>query len=121
MTYNKSEIMNRAWNLFRTGHYSSFAHTLKQAWAEAKRSAEQRRNGYVTANELSAGDTIAIEGYGCEGNNLTTTITAIETADFSDKYLVIRFILNNQEQNICLEPSEFIKRTAQAVAEVKAA
>jgi|GEM_PF-5895443 len=122
MTYNKSEIMTRAWSLFRTGHYYNFAGTLEQAWREAKRVAEQRKDGYVQADELNAGDSIAVNGYGgYEGNDFTKQITSIKACGWDDKSIIISFILNGVESNICVEKSEMIKRTAQAVVEMKAA
>lgn len=37
MRYNRSDIMRRAWNLFRSNkNITTFAEGLKKAWAEAK-------------------------------------------------------------------------------------
>jgi len=110
MTYNKSEIMKKAWVLFRTGNYSKFSHTLEQAWREAKKVAEARANGAVTASELNVGDTIAISSYGgYADNSFKTVITAIEVLRDN---IVIYFGENNN--NICKKPSDMIKRVAQA-------
>lgn len=42
-TYNKSEIMRRAWKIFRTNEVKTFSEALRQSWSIAK-------NGTPTAN-----------------------------------------------------------------------
>lgn len=55
MKYNRSEIMKRAWELYRTYRRweRSFSWCLTKAWAEAKQEAEDNRyNGVKFANGM---------------------------------------------------------------------
>jgi len=36
MTYNRTAIFNRAWEIFKNGYCPTFAKSLRQAWNEAK-------------------------------------------------------------------------------------
>ena len=59
MNYNKSEIMKKAWEMFRTrkaiGLAISFAQALRMAWCEARNRVEAaRRNNSLTVAEKIA-------------------------------------------------------------------
>lgn len=79
MTYNKSEIMKKAWNLYRTGRYSSFADALRQSWSIAKAAvAAQKKIGWVKPQTLTVGDTIKVETL--TGSMKSKVIVSIEAA-----------------------------------------
>lgn len=47
MKYNKSEIMTRAWNLYRSNvKVKTFSDALRKAWAEAKIGTVATKTGY---------------------------------------------------------------------------
>ena len=59
MTYNKSEIMKRAWDLYRIWEFCdrAFAVSLKEAWEEAKSKAQKEENAKAKAEMLVPSDT----------------------------------------------------------------
>ena len=120
MTYNRTEIMTRAWALNRTGNYGSFAACLRQSWRETKKVADMRAQGYVMANELSVGDTIAVDGYGgYDDNNFSAVVTEIKTYNAHGKdHVVVYFNLNGYKNDICMEAKEMIIRTSPATQAV---
>ena len=90
MTYNKSEIMTRAWELYRAEMASwnkksaltqslntcpTFSKSLKKSWSLAKAEAGRafadscKTIGTKKAAELKAGDVIRINGYGGYSDN----------------------------------------------------
>ena len=97
--YNKSKIMKRAWELYRTAkaneratwflgemvvfNKASFPASLKEAWAAAKHKIkveqEARANGMIKACELKIGDTISVNGFGgYDDVSFSETIVSIE-------------------------------------------
>lgn len=108
MTYNRAEIMKRAWKLHRTGHYYSFGTALQQAWREAKKVAAQRQQGFVTTNELKVGDAIKVNGYGgYDDNNFTTTITGLR--EYDAQHLIVEFTLNGHTNNFVSQLDDMIQ------------
>lgn len=91
-TYNKSEIMKTAWNLFRNFNYiyNTFAEALEQAWVYAKKEAA----GMIAASEIKVNDTIKIE-YGDYNNIAICTVTRIAGELRYGKYLGIVAIMQN--------------------------
>jgi len=122
MTYNRSEIMKDAWSKHNSGRYYNFAAALQQAWREAKKKVEKVSQGYVPANTLNVGDTIVLNGVGGYAvNSFNAVITGIQSyvpPYATDERLVINYSASATVQaNICVKPSETIRRVAQATAE----
>ena len=119
MTYNKSAILKRAWTRFKHDHtkpssrrlYHNFQTALKESWAmekdNAKREAELRSQGFVSAAELQCGNMVAVNGYGgYEDNNILWTIVAMKK---SDNYIVF---YDNRGRDFCAKPHEMVRVVA---------
>ena len=129
--YNKSEIMKRAWRIFKadkanhTGMYivrrlyKTFGEALKSAWATAKNDirleAEARAKGMIKACELKVGDTISVDGFGgYDDVKFTKTIVSVEPLEISGKhFVVVKF--NDYNANACLEVNDFVTVVAPMV------
>ena len=119
--YNKSEIMKRAWELYKNDRankwsrnlYRNFGEALKSAWATAKHEikAEQeaRANGMVKACELKIGDIIAVDGFGgYDDVSFTKTIVSIESYEINDNnHFAIEF--EGYNAKVSLKADSFVK------------
>ena len=127
--YNKSEIMKRAWELYRTAkrnekttwflgemvvfNKASFSVSLKEAWATAKHEIkveqEASANGMVRASKLQAGDIITIE-YGDYNNFVTCTVESVEVAfEYSRYFANVKATADSREFNLSTKADEFVK------------
>ena len=68
MTYNKSEIMKNAWNIYRNrgpvSRIKTFAEALRRSWADAKAKVQVKAQATTVSTmprNLNVGDTINIE------------------------------------------------------------
>jgi hypothetical protein len=112
MTYNKSEIMTRAWGYFKSEKCRTFSQALKLSWKEAKT---------VETKKLCIGDTIQVE-YGDYDNMMNCVVSNISSELFLDKYLVVNAISNNGlEVEFCKKPEDRIILVAMAEAMLLAA
>ncbi|MCL2223622.1 MAG: hypothetical protein FWB96_01495 [Defluviitaleaceae bacterium] len=105
MTYNKSELMRKAWNLYnnreklcnqRFGIFA-FSDALRKTWADAKYAAKvaaqkaefanaikYEKGSFVNVKALTAGDKIKVAPPGCASLFKNVTIATIEeTAGFN--------------------------------------
>jgi len=118
---NKSKLMTRAWELYKTGHYDKFSNTLKQAWMEAKEEQALRADGYVHYSELQVGDTIGIN-YGRADNGRTIVIASIETKVMNyGSASKITTIISNESRSVEFVAKGMIKRISTIAVEAKAA
>jgi len=91
MTYNKSEIMSKAWRIYKSNSTRSFykiatfADALRRSWAEAKEkvatykaissaNTATKKIGRVSPRELNTGDTIRIRQMGSTLNKVIVSI-----------------------------------------------
>lgn len=93
MTYNKSEIMKSAWNMYnkslaskavakRTG-ITTFASALKLSWENAKLKSQTKVTstiGWASIRSLASGDTIKVAPPGCASLFKIKTVATIETS-----------------------------------------
>jgi len=98
-SYNRSEIMSKAWYIFRRGgfmNYPTFGIALRKAWQLAKEVTAKAVKAVVTqpettvvsVNKLSIGDTVRIKRFDIV---LDRIITAIEPAGSGYNGVTLRF------------------------------
>jgi len=102
MTYNKSKIMKKSWNLYnnreklinqRFGIFT-FADALRKTWSDAKRAAKvaaenteftaavkKEKGCFVNVNALATGDKIRVAPAGCASLSKNVTIATIKETD----------------------------------------
>lgn len=131
--YNKSEIMKRAWEIFRKEKESymqfgvliqragiPFSEALTLAWQEAKDAvwaieaaaeATKKAQKYIKASELKAGDVVEID-YGGEGFLVTCTVVSIDTEIKRNNYWGVNAVANNTEFKFFSHNTDMIRRSA---------
>lgn len=122
MTYNKSEIMKRAWALYNgagnngyLGKTKTFAQCLSTVWSEVK-----IEKNSVKASDLVIGDVISFR-YGVRPDEcVTSTVKSVTEIDvWGTAHLsIIAVRASGHEDNICVKPSDMIYVAKHASAEI---
>ncbi len=121
--YNKSEIMKKAWNLFRDSKLDfmgfctlkgiSFGEALRQVWVMAKATANAIKTIKASVAELHVGDAISIE-YGDDGNYVTCTVSELPRMSELGNWYVVHATAENYAKPIefCMYQGETVTKIA---------